>query len=395
MNIYKLSNIVQIVEKGFKQLFWDFDFWVEAEVSTIKEIKNKIYIDFVEFSTSWEVLSKAKWIMFDIYLWKNFQKIVWISSLEDLKWNKILVLCRLNFHIEYGFSLIINDISSEYSIGQFQKNLQFIKNQLLQLGVYDNNKNLPLPILPFNIAIISSQNSQWLTDFLTILNKSWYRYSYELYDTPIHWNDAKEKVYESLRQIYSDSKNWKKIDFVAIIRWWWGSSWIVWQNDFNIAKAICMINIPVIIAVWHTSDRYILDDIAKISAKTPSDAAYLLIQIIENYVIELKDLYSCINIEIGRKIGYYRFELDSIKETLNTIFPYIIRNLRDDIDNMNSFILSFSPERLVQKWYWVLKDINWDYLSKEQVEKYNKTDKFWVDIYDNEFLVEIVEKKNK
>ncbi|MBP7008065.1 hypothetical protein KBB05_05160 [Patescibacteria group bacterium] len=35
--------------------------------------------------------------------------------------------------------------------------------------------------------------------------------------------------------------------------------------------------IPVIIAVGHTNDQYLLDEIAWMSAKTPTDAAYQLI----------------------------------------------------------------------------------------------------------------------
>lgn len=395
MNTYKLSQIVSIVEKWFKQLFGDFDFWVEAEISMLKEIKNRIYLDLVEFDNSGQISAKARAIIFEASVLKSFQKEVGIESLDQLKGNKILVLCKLNFHVEYGFSLIVNDISKEYTLWQFQTNLQNIRKELKSLGIFENNKNLPLPFPPFHIAIISSQNSQWLEDFLTILNNSQYKFEYSLYETPIHWNDAKESVYQSLKKIYIDEKDWKKIDLVAIVRWWGWSSWIIWQNDINIAKAICNLWIPLILAIWHTSDKYILDEIVRISAKTPSDAAYTIINILEWYSIELKDKISWINQDVQRKINSYRTQLITIKQFLSTHFVYQINKLRQNLDNMRQFIESISPHRLTKKWYWVLKDLNWVYLSNELISNLKSNDVFIIDIYGQEIVVQVVENKQK
>lgn len=44
-----------------------------------------------------------------------------MNSLEELTGIKILFHGYLSFHRDYGISIIINELSAEYTIGQLQK----------------------------------------------------------------------------------------------------------------------------------------------------------------------------------------------------------------------------------------------------------------------------------
>lgn len=59
--------------------------------------------------------------------------------------------------------------------------------------------------------------------------------------------------------------------------------------------------VPVIVAIGHTPDKFILQDIARYGAKTPTDGAYKLIELMQMWEGHLTDLYTSIDEEIKNK----------------------------------------------------------------------------------------------
>ena len=50
MNIeYSLSQLIEIADKGFKTLFWGFDFWGKAEILKIQQKGKYVYVEMVEY----------------------------------------------------------------------------------------------------------------------------------------------------------------------------------------------------------------------------------------------------------------------------------------------------------------------------------------------------------
>lgn len=125
-----------------------------------------------------------------------------------------------------------------------------------------------------------------------------------------------DEVHAQLQAIYADIKAGKKIDAVAIIRGGGESSGMIWQNDLNIAKGICLMPVPVIVAIGHTPDKFILQDIARYGAKTPTDGAYKIIELMQMWENHIAVMYQ----EITEKI------IDKKSE------------IRDNIENWNAVI---------------------------------------------------------
>ena len=73
-------------------------------------------------------------------MYQTFCKTIQIKKIDELKGNKLLMQGKINFHAEYGLSIIINAFSSEYTLGQLQKKQQNIVLQLTQEGIINKNK---------------------------------------------------------------------------------------------------------------------------------------------------------------------------------------------------------------------------------------------------------------
>ncbi len=59
--------------------------------------------------------------------------------------------------------------------------------------------------------------------------------------------------------------------------------------------------VPVIVAIGHTPDKFILQDIARYGAKTPTDGAYKLIELMQMWEGHLLTLYENIAQNIKNK----------------------------------------------------------------------------------------------
>ena len=353
---FSLSDITQIVDQWFRTMFSEFRFRFVAELSQIKSTKGRYYCDLVQFDDQQSIVAKCRWVIFQASIVDKLITTGVIAKVSDLKGAKLLMSGVCNFHYEYGFSIIINDISHEYLVWQFEKNKQDNLKVLQELGIIDYNhkKELSLPV--YHIALISSATSEWLKDFITILQESGYKFETKLYPTMIHGNDAKVEVYQTLKTLYQEIQSWAQIDLVAIIRGWGGSHGIMWQNDINIAKGICHMQVPVMIAIWHTSDQFLLNQLCRFPAKTPSDGAHMLVDIVRWYDQMVADLQLDIQ---HHTISLAQNCHDAIDNTMKSICSQVA-NIRSQADQwlalIQNQIARYDPVSILAQWYAVIRN---------------------------------------
>ncbi len=387
---YNLSDILQIINKSFNKMFYDFDFRFKAEISRIRQVKSNIYLDMVETNEDGQIQAKMRWLIFKKEIWNKFIEQTDLQNFSQLKNYQILCHGKLNFHKQYWLGIVIKEISSEYVLGQLKANKQNIKQKLKKQNLRAQNLKTNIGYPPYKIAIISSQTSDWLKDFQSTLQNSQYQFQTQVFDTPVHWNKAKKQISNTLASIYKWLEKQKyNFDALAIVRWWGDSSGILRQNDFQIAKYISKIPIPIILAIWHTKDQHILDQLAKYPCKTPSDGAHFLIQKTAQRNQKLKETYQPIESILNTKLEKYKNNLDNTYEQIQLNIKQQIKNLKTSLQNIYQNIQSFDLEKMTQKWYAILLDKNNRPLSKTQIQNLQKGDKLKIQIYDQKIEVSI------
>lgn len=376
------------MNKWQKTLFGGFSFRFHAEVNKIKNVNGNHYMELVEFDKDHSLVAKIKWIIFDKQVIDSFEKKTNVL-IDQREGSTMLMQWNLNFHKDYWASIIIKQISSEFSSWKLVQQKKQILTQLEKLGIKNNNLLLNHGFPPYHIALITSEKSQWANDFTSILEQSWIKYKITPYYGAIHWNQAKENV---LRQLQSIHGNQTKFSHVAIVRGGGESSWMVRQNDPEIAKAICSLDTPMILAVWHTDDTTVLDHIVHTPAKTPSDAAYVLVNETNTYLLDTNDLYKNINTNISSVIQVMKVSLDSLIQSIKQQNKLKIKHLSQKIENLFALIAQQSPDKLKEKGYWIVKH-KWSYITKDTIKKLQKGEELTIDIYDHTLTVTIKDKK--
>ncbi len=385
---YTLLDLVKIVDGTFKEVFAWFDFRCECEILRVQQIGKNIYLELIQYGTDGKVLAKAKGNIFNPHVSSAFLENTGLANLQQLAGSKLLFHGAFSFHQEYGFSINIDILSAEYTLGQLQKKQQDILLQLQKLGIVENNKKTHFDLPPYTLALISSATSAWRLDFLSVVEQSGYAIQTKDYYSPMHGNDAQEWVYEALKTIYSDIKEGKKIDGVVIIRGWGGSSWIIWQNDLDIAKGICYMPVPVIVAVGHTADKFVLDDIAYFSAKTPTDAAYFLVSLYEQTEKNIQQMLENIHVRTKETINNLLASIPSLYENIHIRIGAMLDTIQQNIHLRYQWISSVSPENITKHGYaLVLKD--GQYLSKIQADELKTGDALEIKIFDKTIHVEV------
>ncbi|MCM8777739.1 MAG: exodeoxyribonuclease VII large subunit, partial [Candidatus Omnitrophica bacterium] len=108
---------------------------------------------------------------------KKFREVVGEELKEGMK---VLLVVEVRFHEVYGLRLNILDIDPSYTLGEFALTRKKVIAQLEKENLLTRNKQLPFPLVPQRIAIISSESSAGYEDFLNTLHNNLYGYKFSI-----------------------------------------------------------------------------------------------------------------------------------------------------------------------------------------------------------------------
>ena len=164
-----------------------------------------------------------------------------------------------------------------------------IVRQLQEEGVFTLNKELPFPILPQRIAIITSPTAAGYEDFLQQLtnNKAGYMFYPRLFPAVMQGDKTEESVISALDKVYEQVGNF---DVVVIIRGGGATSDLHSFDSYLLAANCAQFPLPIITGIGHERDDTVIDMVAHTRAKTPTAVAEFLIGRLDEAAGLLDDL---------------------------------------------------------------------------------------------------------
>lgn len=387
-----VSQLLEIVKRGFDELFWGFEVLLECEVSRATKKGKYSYLEVIQSDlVTGELIAKTKVAIFNSQVLTRFLSQTKMPSIDQIVGQKILLRGRLSFHGEYGFSVICEELSAEYTIWQLQIKQTSILQELTKLWIAEHNKQTSLWFPPFTIAVISSQQAQGYIDFMTVLQETQINVNLVLYESSVHGVGAHIAVTEQLNAIQLDINAWKSIDLVALLRGGGGSEGMLRQNDFELARAVCSLSVPMIVAVGHTTDTSVLDHICKRSAKTPTDAAYFVRMIYDDTSEQVRQKFQSISMHVQTIFQRYQFAVQALTEHCLDLAKWRIADIRARLEVIHSLITTIAPEKLKDQWYALIRSHEGKYLSRDEVRALSAGDTFVVNVYDKQIKVSVLQ----
>ena len=368
--LYSLNNMVrQAVSEGLPSRYW-----VTGELSEVREASNgHCYIELVQRDeVTQELVAKARGT-----IWSRIYSLLRPYFLEQTgepfaAGLKVLLQVSVGFHELYGYTLDVCDIEPAYTVGDMARQRMLVIKRLTDEGVIDLNKELPFPLLPQRVAVISSATAAGYGDFCDQLASNRYGFVFypHLFQSPMQGSGVEQGVISALDRIAADIDMW---DVVVIIRGGGATSELSCFDTYDLANNCAQFPLPIITGIGHQRDESVLDMVAHTRAKTPTAAAELLIHAMleqETYMTNMmqgvvQGVQLHMDAEQQRLKGllgrlpmatalYLQGEKMRLQTSLQTVFSsaqMLIKEQQHRLDVCNAALEAASPERILSLGY--------------------------------------------
>ncbi|MBR1538256.1 MAG: exodeoxyribonuclease VII large subunit, partial [Bacteroidales bacterium] len=159
-----------------------------------------------------------------------------------------------------------------FTVGELELARQRTIARLQAEGMFDMNGQLPLPLLPCRLAVISSPAAAGWRDFRRQLenNEYGFRFLLRLFPAVMQGDAAPESIIAALDLVAEAAGDF---DAVLVLRGGGGAMDLVCFDDYDLAVNVAQFPLPVLTAIGHDHDYHIIDQVAHTYLKTPTALA--------------------------------------------------------------------------------------------------------------------------
>lgn len=350
-NPLSLSGLNRMVRAAIEEQL-PLRYWVTGELSEVRATSvGHCYIELIERDeATGEISAKARGT-----IWSRVYSLLRPYFLEQTGRDfsvglKVLLQVSVNFHEVYGFSLDVCDIEPAYTIGDMARQRMLIVQRLTDEGVINLNKELPFPLLPKRVAVISSASAAGYGDFCDQLNGNLYGFNFKvaLFQSPMQGSKVEEGIISALDAIARDADEW---DVVVIIRGGGATSDLSCFDTYDLANNCAQFPLPIVTGIGHQRDDTLLDIVAHTRVKTPTAAAELLIHTMLVQADKIASFCRAIPEAVSRRIADERRRVDMLVQRLPVSVAMMLQQQRHKLDIWEQQLQASSPERILAKGY--------------------------------------------
>ena len=352
LTLYSLNSLVRAaVADGLPSAYW-----VTGELSEVRETQaGHCYIELVERDeATQEMVAKARGT-----IWARIYSLLKPYFLEQTGERfaaglKVLLKVTVVFHELYGFSLDVCDIEPAYTVGDIARRKQMILNRLAAEGVLNLNKELPFPLLPQKVAVISSSFAAGYGDFCDQLQNNPYGFVFypQLFAAPMQGNKVEEGVIAALDRIAQNADFW---DVVVIIRGGGATSDLGCFDTYDLANNCAQFPLPIITGIGHQRDDTLVDAVAHTRVKTPTAAAELLIHALAAQNAALEDVREALAASARGIVENNRRRLAVALQSLPVYTALYMQQQAHKLDLWEQKLWAASPERILALGYGIVR----------------------------------------
>lgn len=161
--IFTLKQVVTSIKKTIAARFQQ-NYWVKAELHKLNRFPSGHAFPELVYHEDGQMVAQMRGVIWKndfIRINKQFIEVVKEPFKEGLT---LLLLVRVQYDEKFGIGLQILDIDPMFSLGELHKEKEETLKKLNKNGLLNKNHELPFPLLPKRLAIISADTSKGLSD---------------------------------------------------------------------------------------------------------------------------------------------------------------------------------------------------------------------------------------
>lgn len=319
LTLYELNSlVVELIDKVMPS-----SYWVEAEIADARESKGHLYLELIEKDESTNIpIARASakcWRSSWLMIGPHFERVAGVKLRAGLQ---IMIQVHAQFHAQYGFSWIIDDINPEYTMGSMARKRNEIIAQLKSEGVFDLQRELCLPLFAQRIAVISSASAAGYGDFCNQLqhNEYGFRFQMQLFQAFMQGEQVEQSIVAALNLISTKEDDF---DCVVIIRGGGATADLSGFDTLVLAENVANFPLPVITGIGHERDESILDMVAHTRVKTPTAAAAFLIDHLAATLNRIEQAQISIQRMVEHRIQHEKLHLQQLSTHIPILFSMV------------------------------------------------------------------------
>lgn len=342
------------LKEGVESLF-PKRLWLKAEISAIKARNGgHCYLELSQSNDNGLIAkaSAAIWSSRYRFIAPYFESVTGSPLQEGMT---ILVEVQPSYSQLYGFTLVVNDIDPEFSLGLKELERQKTIERLQKEGLMELQQELLMPYLPNKFAVISAEDAAGYRDFVRHIEENPYGFKVELdlFPALMQGKDCPGSIIEALDAVMESQLEY---DAVLILRGGGSKLDLACYDDYNLAAVIAQYPLPVLTAIGHDQDFHVCDMVANTYVKTPTALADFIIEIYEDEDERISSAQTRIRLAVSNRLYREDALLDSLAARIKGAFALKIAAMESGLQVLQTRIEAADPRRILQRGYVLATD---------------------------------------
>lgn len=409
--VLSLADYLNAVQLVINETF-AHSVWVKAEIRNVSSKGGHYYFELADKDSTGKITASCR-----STLWKNLAKTV-IGKFEKNtgmsldKGLNLLLKVTANFHPQYGFSLNILDIDPTFTLGDLAQQYQQMLTKLMEEGLLDLNKTVPIPFDIQHVLVIAPENAAGLGDFRADADRLAQAGACQFYyqHTTFQGNHAPQEIREAIiKGLKTLEKQGISPDILVIIRGGGAVGDLAYLNDYELSALIAEQSVPVWVGIGHERDHVILDEVAHTSFDTPSKVIAGIRQHLVSVTQSAKQLFLSIEQVAKNRLTLAKTDSEQqfrhieslakqqllqakhhIDSRLNGIKQhsfYQLQSAKQQTEQWRAMILLQHPSRVLSQGYAIVRDD--DNRIVKSVNELNKNQAIQIELKDGKIVATI------
>lgn len=282
-----LAGVSQAVANAYRT-----GVWVLVEVVELRMNGGHVFMGVSERDGNGTVLAKTSAVIWQSMASSVLPEFERTTGAQLAPGIKLLVRARPIFKPIHGFTIEVDAIDPEYTLGDLEARKRVIRERLQAEGVFAANKKLPAP-WDFNaVLVVAPAGGAGLGDFQAEADRleafGLCRFVYAF--SRFQGEGAAKEICDVLQSAWGQwlLQHDTLPEAVVIIRGGGAVNDLAWLNDYDLARFICDLSVPVLTGIGHERDSTVLDEVANCKYDTPSKVIAGIEQTIAKRTAEAK-----------------------------------------------------------------------------------------------------------
>ncbi|MEX2269800.1 MAG: exodeoxyribonuclease VII large subunit [Acidimicrobiia bacterium] len=333
---FSVAELNQVISQSLVATF-PRAVWVRGEIQQLKRSKNgHAYFELVEKNEKRDgvraVLRVALFRDARAEVNRSLRATPGVKISDGVE---VRICGRVDFYSVNGrLQLVMNAIDPVFTVGKMAADRERVVRVLTAEGILRQNGELDMPLVPLRIGLVTSGGSAAYRDFVHELETSGHAFQLAHVDVRVQGAGSPRRIAYALRRLAG-----MEVDAVVIVRGGGARSDLAAFDTEIVARAVAVMPMPVLTGIGHEIDRTVADEVAHTCCKTPTAAAALLVEHVDEYEARLAWVGHRVSARARGACSMARRELEDLARRMHRGVPVALVRERHTLDGHRRRVL--------------------------------------------------------